>query len=162
MSFRTLNLLALCGLFACSDKEDTAADDTGHMHDDTGNMNDDTGVQSDLEITGSYTDGWGGDHEISNDTWSQYSGSTVFHLSQYDNANNVAIGQNDAANEYNPELWSRFDWTTDGAGQLWYCQTAYAAASEADALATAAADGSDPSTSGCGGFSWTSLTLNAR
>ena len=40
------------------------------------------------------------------------------------------------------------------ADKLWYCQTAYAAESEEAALATEAADATNPAEEGCGGFSW--------
>ena len=52
---------------------------------------------------------------------------------------------------------SRFDWTLAGA-TLWYCQTAYAAPTLAEALATAPADASDPEAGGCGGAPWSRLT----
>jgi hypothetical protein len=92
---------------------------------------------------------------ITNEEWT--TDAYVFWISSYDNASRVAIAQNDTANDYNPDLWSRFDWYDDGTS-LWYCQTAYDAASEADAEATPAATTTDPATTGCGGFSWTNLT----
>ena len=68
------------------------------------------------------------------------------------------MGQNDAANTYNPGLYSRYDWTTDDSGQLWFCTTAYDAATEEDALNATAPDASDPATGGCSSFPWSSLT----
>lgn len=148
-----LSLIALLAVPACSDK---GGDDSAATDDSGGG--DDSGGSADIAIAGSWTDDYGGDHTITNDSWSQYGGSSVFDFTEYDNDEAYAIAQNGSANEYNPDLYSRFDWTWDAADQLWYCQTAYAAASEADALATAAADPTDPSTTGCGGFPWTSLT----
>ncbi|HNC98117.1 MAG TPA: hypothetical protein PKW90_18440, partial [Myxococcota bacterium] len=107
-----------------------------------------------LEIRGNWVDDWGGSHSISEDLWDM-SGSS-FHISSYDNFNHYAIAQNDAANAWYPEFWSRFDWTWNGSS-YYYCQTAYNAATEADALATPAANSADLST-GCGGFSWSKLS----
>lgn len=176
MSRNSLAFVAILSLnlFACSDKGgDTAGDDTdvsdsGDSGADSGDSGADTGdtdsgvtdTDSDvaLEIAGTYTDNYGGDHVITSTSWAQYGATTNFAFTQYDNDANFAIAQNDAANTYSPNLFSRFDWTVDSSSQLWYCQTAYDAATEADALATAAADATDPATTGCGGFSWTSLT----
>ena len=147
--------LALC---ACKDK---SGDDTAGGADSGANADSGGGVTG-LEILGDYTDNYGGDHQITNETWTQYTGTTIFHISQYDNDGDFLIAQNDAANTYSPELWSRFDWTTDGAGTLYYCQSAYDAADEATALATQAADPADPATTGCSSFAWTTLTPVAR
>ena len=161
MNIKTVSL-ALLGaasltLAACGDKDDHDHDDTAD-HDDTG---EDTGDgPADIAIAGSYTDGWGGDHEITNTSWAQYGGTTNFAIVSYDNDEQMAIAQNDSANAYNPDLWSRFDWHTDGDGNLWYCQGTYDAATQADAESAAAPDTSDPANSGCGTFSWTQLTAN--
>lgn len=107
-----------------------------------------------IVIRGSFSDSWGSHHVITNSTWT--SGSSVFHISQVDNGAKYLIARNDQGNTWNPCLWSRFDWTRS-EGKLYYCQTAYNAATEAAALSTPPADPSDPATSGCGGFSWTEL-----
>lgn len=146
-------VLSMSLLVACADKgDDTAGGD------DTSDTDTDTSAATGIEIAGSWLDNYGSDHTVSDTEWSSYGGASVVHLSQYDNAQDFTVGQNDAANEYNPELFSRFDWYTDDAGQLWFCTTAYAAASEEEALNTAAADHTDPATTGCGGFPWSSLT----
>ncbi len=144
-----LSLFTVLTLSACKDKggADSGTSETG----ETG----ETDTPAGLAIAGSYTDNWGGTHEITDGSWVQ--GSSTYHITQFDNDAMFAIAHNDSGNEYNPDLFSRFDWATDGSGQLWYCQTAYAAADEAEALATAAADPTDPATTGCGGFSWTQL-----
>ena len=64
------------------------------------------------------------------------------------------IAENDAGNSYNPGLFSKFEWTMDN-GDLYYCQSAYNAATAADAM-NAAADATDIA-AGCGGFGWTGL-----
>ncbi len=117
-----------------------------------------------LTIFGSYADNYGGGHEISDALWTQggWGNASYFHITQFSNDSQYAIAQNNTHNAYNPDKWSRFDWTwyDSGSGvELWYCQTAYGADTEADALATAAADATDPSSGGCGGLAWSKLTL---
>ncbi|MCB9676140.1 MAG: hypothetical protein H6737_13550 [Alphaproteobacteria bacterium] len=113
-----------------------------------------TGETTDLEIAGAYTDDFGGLHDISQDTWVM-DGVGVFHILTVDADADFLVAQNDAANDYNPDLYSRMDWLDDGT-DLWFCQIAYDAATEADATAATGADRSD-TTSGCGGFGWTRL-----
>jgi len=113
-----------------------------------------------LSIVGNYTDEWGTDHDIKHGTWitSPGEGQSEYSITQYNNANGRAIARNSDDNVFDPGLWSRFDWTTDNDGVLWYCQTAYNAADADAALATAPADSTDPVSGGCNGFSWTNLT----
>ena len=143
---------------------DTDADADTDTDTDTGN---DTGVAIEpLEIIGSYGDAWGGVHEITGESWTMtYAASdtgsadsvSVFAIASYDNEAEYLVAQNDAANEWNPGLWSRFDWTTDTSGGLYYCQIAYDAASAEDAAAVDTADHADVE-AGCNGFAWTALT----
>jgi len=134
---------------------------------DSGTPNDeaDSGAQCKLEATvaalapaivGSYTDAYGTQQKITAITWTI--GTSVFHLSQVDNTQSFAIAQNDCANAYFPGAWSRFDWTYDAAQSLWYCQTAYEAASAGQALQTPAANAQNLG-AGCSGFPWSKLTL---
>ena len=111
-----------------------------------------------IPLLGLWNDEWGTTHQIENELWTQGAApsASLFHLSQYDAVAGWAIAQNDETNAWSPNLWSRFDWATVG-GQLYYCQTAYDAASEAAALAVPAADPSDPVNGGCAGFAWTTL-----
>ncbi len=108
-----------------------------------------------LEITGAWVDGWGYDHDISQDTWDN--AGSVFHITQLDNQADFLVAHNDPANAWSPDLWSRFDWTWDDAGGLHYCQIAYDAPDEATAAANTAADRASLDT-GCGGFGWSSLS----
>lgn len=111
-----------------------------------------------LALRGDWTDNWGSAHVIREWTWTM-DGVGVFNVSDYDNAERVLIAQNDPANEYNPGKWSRFDWV-EVEDTFYMCQTAFAADTEADARAAAAADATDPTTGGCGegSFPWSSLT----
>lgn len=111
-----------------------------------------------LEIAGTWTDEWGGDHLITDTTWTMTGMvAGVFAISQYDNDLDFLIAHNDASNPYSPGLWSRIDWTT-WQGALYFCQIAYDKATESEALATEPADRIDPTSTGCGGpFPWSKL-----
>jgi hypothetical protein len=120
---------------------------------------------SPIELLGGYEDGFGGDHEVSAATW--LSGGSVFHLLEVSNEEDWAVAQNDCDNQYNPGLYTRFDWTTAASGAagaggadggtLYYCQTGYAEESAEAARDLSPADVNDLET-GCNGFSWSSLT----
>jgi hypothetical protein len=108
-----------------------------------------------ISLAGSYTDQWGSDHVVAWGSWTQDDSS--YALTRWNSAEGWAVGQNASENDFNPDLWSRFDWAEVG-GSLWYCQTNFAADTEATAEDTPAADPSDPATTGCDGFAWTNLT----
>lgn len=108
-------------------------------------------------FAGNFTDGWGTWQHVNALTWDDAWGNR-FWLTQGDRDTWV-VAANDAANAYFPKAWSRFDLTTDALGTLHYCQSAYAASTEALAVATPPADPADLAT-GCGGFAWTAMTLD--
>ena len=143
----------LLTLVAC----ESGVEETGLPEGETGETSDtgetgETGeTAEDIAIAGPWVDYWGTDHTVSNTDWTQ--GAMAFAITTYDNDATYAIAQNDADNAWSPGLWSRFDWGW-AKEELVYCQTAYDKATEADALATPAADIGDPR-SGCGGFPWT-------
>ena len=161
-------ILLLVSLFACGEKtEDTGLDidledtdlDTEDTEEDTGDINEDTGdtdevEEEDLAIIGEYDDSWGGIQIIDEDLWS--SGDFSFEISQYNNEEHVVIAQNAADNEWNPSLWSKFQWTYDPQQNLFYCQVSFDAADEADAISTPPADPTNIE-SGCNLFGWTML-----
>ena len=135
---------------------DTDADSDADSDSDT-DADSDTDTDADtLEIVGSYTDDWGGTHEISATTWTMGWGDT-FAITAHDNTADFLVAQNGAKNGYFAGLWSRFEWTEAG-GQLWYCQSVYDATTEGEVGTAPWADRADPATGGCGGFSWTGLT----
>jgi hypothetical protein len=84
-------------------------------------------------------------------------GTSVYHISAFDNDEMYIIARSDQENMYDACMWSRYDWVYDGA-DLYYCSTAYSAATEEVALATDRPDDSDPASGGCGTFAWTLLT----
>jgi hypothetical protein len=121
---------------------------------------DDTSPTNDvLAIAGSYTDQWGVDHTIDEVSWVQVApyGSSSYAVLSFDNAIRSVIAQNASTNAYDADLFSRFDWVEGMHGDLFFCQTAWAAASEDAAEATPRSDDTDPETTGCGGFPWTNL-----
>jgi hypothetical protein len=106
------------------------------------------------EIHGTYLDDFGGTHVIGKDTWDD--GFSLFHYVRVRNGLDYLIAQNDAGNSFNPNLYSRFDWTVS-SDELYYCQIAFAAATADDAEANTAADRGNLAT-GCNGFAWSKLT----
>jgi len=106
-----------------------------------------------IEITGKYTDGYA-THTISNSDWIM--GDSVFHFTKYDKENNFMIAYNAGSNQWNPGLWSRFDYT-EKDDELYYCQITYDAATAEAAEAVTAADRTDLG-AGCNGFYWSKLT----
>jgi len=112
-----------------------------------------------LEIIGTFGDEWGSTYVITETliTLSGMGTPSEFHITSYDNANDFLIAQNGADNEYSPDLWSRFDWAWSES-DLYLCQIAYDAATEAAALAASGADPADLTGAGCNGFAWSKLT----
>jgi hypothetical protein len=108
-----------------------------------------------LAIAGTYSDEFDGSYEITSSSWA--SGGAVFHISAFDNEAMYVIALNDQDNMYGPCLWSRYDWVLDG-DDLYYCTTAYDAATEQEALDQERPDDSDPANGGCSTFPWTLLT----
>ena len=152
-----LSLSMALALTACGDAATDEAADTNEQETST---TDSSTSAAGLDIAGDYVDSWGSSHTITENMWTT-DGSSMFHIAYMSNEEQVVIAQNDDENEYNPSLWSRFDWTENDAG-LWYCQTAYAAETQDAAMATEAADATDPETAGCGGFGWTKLEGQAQ
>jgi len=156
---RSMNLsLLLLALAACNG---TTADDTDTGSDSGTDTASDTGTDTaaPLAIIGTWTDDYASTHTITEADWTMASelGTSIFAISQYDNTAMFVIAQNDSANAYNADLWSRMDWTHDADGVLNFCQSTYDAADEATALAATPADATDLS-AGCGGFAWTVMT----
>jgi hypothetical protein len=121
-----------------------------------------------LEIIGDYHEDWGAEHHVTADDWTVVfpglgdAGPTtsVVHITSFDNAADYLVAQNDHDLSYNPDLWSRYDWTfedlSDGGVDLYYCQIEYAAADEETAAANEGADPDDLG-GGCGAFPWSRL-----
>jgi len=110
-------------------------------------------LDSEISVVGVYEDDFGSSHSVSDDAW--VSGDSRFEVVDFSDPGRFIIAENDDDNEYNPGLFSRFEWTYDG-DDLFYCQSVYDAESEAEARSAERADADDLS-SGCGGFAWSQL-----
>lgn len=121
---------------------------------DTGDLDTDTDEPAAIEIAGDWVDNFGGSHVIDSELWT--SSDAEFDIVEYDNTAAFALAQNDAANEYNPSLYSRYDWSTNDDGDFVFCQSVYDGA-DLDAARAGSSDADDLA-AGCGGFSWSVLT----
>lgn len=106
------------------------------------------------DVSGNYVDNFGGLQAVSDHFW--YSGGLVFEICSVDNAARRLVAHNNALNGYNPDKFSRFEWTKSD-NRLWYCQSVYDAATEQKAASAPPADASHPATGGCGAFPWSTL-----
>lgn len=137
--------------------------DASGVTDTTTGDGDSTGSSGEmgLEIAGDWFEDFGGgsgvDHIITDVQWDQLSdfGDATFHIESYDNGAGWAVAQGDAANEFFPGLYSKFNWAWDGA-DLYYCTAVFDAATAADAMAAPDADAGDLAM-GCFGFPWSLL-----
>jgi hypothetical protein len=116
-----------------------------------------------LSLAGSYADDYGSRYEIVPSVWMTggFGNPSYFHVTHFSNTERFVVAHNNAHNAFSPGLWSRLDWVwrDEGDGSvLWGCQSAFSAASEAEAIATPAADATDPAKTVCGGFAWSRLT----
>lgn len=113
-----------------------------------------TGSTESLAIVGEWVDDFMGTHSITDVQWVQGFGTDVFTytIDHYDNDAEFLVAQ--SADDM---TWARFDWTEADDGTLYYCQTAFAAASAEAAEATPRGDDSDPMNAGCGMFGWSAL-----
>ena len=146
-----------CDAGSSDDDGETGEAESGEA--ESGEAGDGDGDSDLLKLGGSYTDEWESSHVIDDLTWQH--GSARYGITQFDNAAQFVIAQNGSANEFDPDKWSRFDFTYV-ENTLYYCQTAFNAEAEADALAATPADATDPAVAGCGGmFAWTKLADTA-
>ncbi|HNT29025.1 MAG TPA: hypothetical protein PKH10_12720 [bacterium] len=112
--------------------------------------------QAPLEIIGTYEDGFGYTHIVTETAWDQ-GDMGLFHITKYDNENDFLVAQNDTVKSYNPGKWSRMDWVWH-AGALYVCQIAYDKDSAAAAEAETGADPTDIE-KGCNENPWSELTV---
>jgi hypothetical protein len=109
-----------------------------------------------LEIVGTYTTEWGQTVVITNTEWAEQLDTSSFSyvISQYNNEEGYIIAQSSE-----DETWSRFEWTVS-SDTLYYCQVVFGEATETDAESDENVADADDLDEGCGGFSWTELTVN--
>jgi len=81
-------------------------------------------------------------------------------IATFDNDKNTAYTQAPKDDKYNPSKFSKMVWTEIKDSTFYYCTVDYGKDSLALAQAsTLTSDATTPDKSGCGGFSWTKLTL---
>ena len=97
-----------------------------------------------ISIEGEWIDEWNSSQIIDSDSWNSNT------ITQYDNDEMWAVAENGANN-----AWSKYDWTWNSE-ELYYCQSTFAAETEADALSADSANATDLDT-GCGGFPWSQM-----
>lgn len=119
---------------------------------------DDAEPQGPLAIAGTYMDQFGSPHVITQSVWDSSSGgfTLVFNITSYSNEKQVLFADNDAGNDFNAGLYSRFVWVRSG-GDLYFCQNPFDAPSPADAVLAPPPDPGDPANSGCDAFAWSQL-----
>ena len=145
-----------------SETEDgeTGSESGGGSESSTG----DAGACAGLEIAGSWNemfpDGGMQTHTISDASWTQASefGTSLYNIESCDNATGTIIAQGDSSNEFNPDLYSKFEWTAGDGDAVFYCQSVFDAATAQDAMNAAPADRGDPAAGGCGMFPWSSIS----
>jgi hypothetical protein len=155
-------LTAACGDADSGETTDTGVADAGVTDAGTADVTADASDTSDTstspEIQGVWVDGFGFSHWVTAEQWQSGWGPTALRfviVEQNDDAMWL-VAENDADNEFNPGLFSRFEWTFSDE-QLYYCQSVFDAPSADDAATADPADASDLE-SGCNGFGWSSLT----
>ncbi len=139
-----------------TDTSETDASETDASDTDDAETGDTVTNDDPLAIIGEYTDDFGGGHSITMTQWVQTAdfGTFTYTLGSFDNEA-MWVAAEDADN---PGAFARFDWTVDDGGQQWFCQAAFDAASEQEAIDAPASDPSDPANSGCGVmFPWSQL-----
>lgn len=105
-----------------------------------------------IAVAGEWTGEWA-DETITSRRWAAAS------IVSFDNAKRVAITQNPADDEWNPNAFSRVEWTAVEGDAFWYCTAAYGKETAEEAREAAAeVDATDPENGGCNGFSWTRLS----
>ncbi len=106
-------------------------------------------------IAGVYVDNYGYLQVVTEDFWISHF-SLVFELCSVDNGKRRLIARNHSRNEFNPGMFSRFEWTRF-KNRLWYCQIVFDAKTPQEAASKPPADTSDPERRGCATFPWSSL-----
>jgi len=160
-------LLCAFALAACADDDQNAdtpdnEQDHDHDHDDDDDDDDDDDHDHDhddeeIEIAGDYVDNFGGMHQVDSEQWVMGFGESmsIFMIASFDNDARLVLAENDGENEFNPGLFSAFEWLYDG-DDLYFCQSVFDAAS-LDAAATDASADAEDLDNGCGGFGWSQL-----
>lgn len=118
-------------------------------------------VSTVFQLTGNYTDNYAGDHRITSSAWESF--GCIKTVISYDNTAKSFIYQ-EAINAacFNQGKYGKVYWTTiQSDGSFYMCENVYGKNSASEAQGDASPPSSaNPSTGGCGGFSWSQMTRN--
>ena len=130
-------------LFACDSGDDSSSSSAT--------------AATELELIGSWTNNYDGTETITEESWDN--GYSVVSVSSYDNDANWIVVQSPEDDEYTPNQYSKYVWTEEDAGVVYYCTVSYGLATLEEAEASEDnSDASAPLDGGCNGFAWTELT----
>lgn len=109
-----------------------------------------------ISLYGRWISNFGDPYRIINRTWgTSFGNDSIYH---FDEDNKILITYLDEFSSFNPDTFSKIVWTEIENEEFYFCTIAFNLPSLEEALADdTVADSTDPSTSGCGGFSWTKL-----
>jgi hypothetical protein len=112
-----------------------------------------------LALTGQYADQWGTQYEFTTTGWTATLGasSNEQELTAWSNEDEWMVGENASTNALHPNRWSRVQWSWQ-ADLLYLCQLTNSAKTEEAALQLVLADATSPTTQGCNGGPWLTLT----
>lgn len=112
------------------------------------------------EPTGKFVDDHGGQHSLGVNYWIMRGDGQASTFRYVDTKPGHIIAKNDSKNQYNPGLFSRFDYVKQKDGTIAFCQTV------ADAATKEAAEKHKPANfkdkKGCGGFPFSTLKKEAK
>ena len=130
-------------LFACDSGDDSSSSSAT--------------AATELELIGTWTNNYDGTETITEESWDN--GYSVLSVSSYDNDANWIVVQSPEDDEYTPNQYSKYVWTEEDAGVVYYCTVSYGLATLEEAEASEDnSDASAPQDGGCNGFAWTELT----
>ncbi|MXV15609.1 hypothetical protein [Hufsiella ginkgonis] len=104
-------------------------------------------------VKGSFTDDYGIKYTITDTLWTQLP-RTRFHIIRWNTKDQYLVARNDAKNPGEPGLYTRIDYLQFEGMDPWkwgFCLSAYDAANDSIAEATAVADRKNPK-KGCNGY----------
>ncbi len=156
-------MFLLSGLLGCVDTNDDTgftivleAQDTGSLEASGVDSAADSDTPQDepdnpqLAIEGDWEDVFGDFHSITQQTWTNPTGT--FHVVEFDNDVGWVITRNDDQNSFNAGKYSKFEWLEDSQGQSFFCQSVFESVTEEGTMDTSA--NRDDLEIGCRGMGW--------
>ncbi len=114
-------------------------------------------------VVGTFDDDYGGHHVIDGKVWTMGK-KTVFHLVQFDVANNVVFTHNAPENEHDGNTYSRIDYVKLEGMAPWewgYCMTTWNSKTFEEAMAAKSANRADLM-KGCGGHPFSRMKRSPK